>query len=58
VVDSFLIAHRAAVTSLAARHRLPAVYPFRYFTEVGGLCPTEAISSTIIGARRRIAIAS
>jgi hypothetical protein len=53
-----LIAHRAAVTSLAARHRLPAVYPFRYFTEVGGLCPTEAISSTIIGARRRIAIAS
>jgi ABC-type uncharacterized transport system substrate-binding protein len=35
--DSFLIAHRAAVTSLAARHRLPAVYPFRYFTEVGGL---------------------
>jgi putative ABC transport system substrate-binding protein len=35
--DSFLIAHRAVVTSLAARHRLPAVYPFRYFTEVGGL---------------------
>jgi putative tryptophan/tyrosine transport system substrate-binding protein len=35
--DSFLIAHREAVTSLAARHRLPAVYPFRYFTEVGGL---------------------
>jgi putative tryptophan/tyrosine transport system substrate-binding protein len=35
--DSFLIAHRAAVTSLAARHRVPAVYPYRYFTEVGGL---------------------
>jgi putative tryptophan/tyrosine transport system substrate-binding protein len=35
--DSFLIAHRAVVTSLAARYRLPAVYPFRYFTEVGGL---------------------
>jgi putative tryptophan/tyrosine transport system substrate-binding protein len=35
--DSFLIAHRAVVTSLAARHHLPAVYPFRYFTEVGGL---------------------
>jgi|SRR6266545_3649700 putative ABC transport system substrate-binding protein len=35
--DSFLIAHRAEVTSLAARHRLPAVYPFRHFTEVGGL---------------------
>jgi putative ABC transport system substrate-binding protein len=35
--DSFLIAHRAAVTSLAARHRIPAVYPYRHFTEVGGL---------------------
>jgi putative tryptophan/tyrosine transport system substrate-binding protein len=35
--DTFLIAHRAAVTSLAARYRLPAVYPFRYFAEVGGL---------------------
>jgi len=35
--DSFLIAHRAAVTSLAARHAVPAIYPFRYFTEVGGL---------------------
>jgi putative ABC transport system substrate-binding protein len=35
--DSFLIAHRAAVTSLAARYRLPAVYPFRSFTDVGGL---------------------
>jgi putative tryptophan/tyrosine transport system substrate-binding protein len=35
--DSFLIAQRAAVTSLAAHYRLPAVYPFRYFTDVGGL---------------------
>ena len=29
--------HRAEITSLAARHRLPAVYPFRYYTEIGGL---------------------
>jgi putative ABC transport system substrate-binding protein len=35
--DSFLNAHRAEVTSLAARHRLPAVYAFRFFTELGGL---------------------
>ena len=35
--DSFLIAHRAEITSLAARYRLPAVYPFRFFTELGGL---------------------
>jgi putative tryptophan/tyrosine transport system substrate-binding protein len=35
--DSFPIAHRAEITSLAARYRLPAVYPFRIFAEVGGL---------------------
>ena len=35
--DIFLNAHRAEITSLAARYRLPAVYPFRFFTELGGL---------------------
>jgi ABC-type uncharacterized transport system substrate-binding protein len=35
--DSFMDVHRAAVTSLAARYRLPAVYPFHQFPEVGGL---------------------
>jgi ABC-type uncharacterized transport system substrate-binding protein len=35
--DSFLNARRAEITSLAARYRLPAVYPFRMFIEVGGL---------------------
>jgi putative ABC transport system substrate-binding protein len=35
--DAFTVTHRAEVISLAARHRLPAVYPFRFFTEAGGL---------------------
>jgi putative tryptophan/tyrosine transport system substrate-binding protein len=35
--DSFTIAYRAEITSLAARYRLPAVYPYRSFAEVGGL---------------------
>jgi ABC-type uncharacterized transport system substrate-binding protein len=35
--DSFLFAHRAEVISLAARYRLPAVYPLRFFAELGGL---------------------
>ena len=30
-------AHRVEVTSLVARYRLPAVYPFRLFVELGGL---------------------
>jgi ABC-type uncharacterized transport system substrate-binding protein len=35
--DAFLIDHRAEIISLAARYRLPAVYPYRLFAEVGGL---------------------
>jgi putative tryptophan/tyrosine transport system substrate-binding protein len=35
--DCFLFAHRAEVISLAARHHLPAVYPYCYFTESCGL---------------------
>jgi putative ABC transport system substrate-binding protein len=35
--DSFMDVHRAEVTSLATRFRLPAVYPFRQFSEIGGL---------------------
>src|SRR6516162_642446 len=35
--DSFLVGHRVEVTSLAARYRLPALYTYRSFTEVGGL---------------------
>ena len=33
----FLNVHRVEVTSLAARYRLPAIYPFRLYTDVGGL---------------------
>ena len=29
--------HRVEIISLAARHRLPAVYPYRFFAEDGGL---------------------
>ena len=31
------IQHRDLIAGLAARHRLPAVYPFRYFVTAGGL---------------------
>ena len=37
VPDAFLSTHRVEITSLAARYRLPAVYPFRYYAELGGL---------------------
>jgi putative ABC transport system substrate-binding protein len=35
--DCLLDAHRAEITSLAARYRLPAVCPLRFYAEVGCL---------------------
>jgi putative tryptophan/tyrosine transport system substrate-binding protein len=35
--DSFLNAHRGEITSLALRYGLPAIYPYRFFPQVGGL---------------------
>src|SRR5262249_14920314 len=35
--DSFTLAHRVEITSLATRYRLPAVYPHGFFAEVSGL---------------------
>jgi putative tryptophan/tyrosine transport system substrate-binding protein len=31
------LAHRDLISALAARHRLPSVYPYRYFVTAGGL---------------------
>ena len=35
--DAFTIDHRAETVLLAARYRVPAIYSFRLFAEVGGL---------------------
>jgi len=35
--DSFTDSHRTQITSLAVRHRLPGVYPYRFYAELGGL---------------------
>jgi putative ABC transport system substrate-binding protein len=35
--DGFMNVHRAEIVSLAARHRVPAIYPLRFFPELGGL---------------------
>jgi putative ABC transport system substrate-binding protein len=37
IPDTFMINHRMQITALAVRHRLPAAYPQRSFTEAGGL---------------------
>jgi putative ABC transport system substrate-binding protein len=35
--DGFMNTHRGEIVLLAARYRLPAVYPYRFFAEPGGL---------------------
>jgi putative ABC transport system substrate-binding protein len=35
--DNFSYVHRGLIFALAARHRLPAIYPFRFMTREGGL---------------------
>jgi putative ABC transport system substrate-binding protein len=35
--DIVTYVHRELIIALAARHRLPAIYPFRYFPAAGGL---------------------
>jgi putative ABC transport system substrate-binding protein len=35
--DNFTTVHRHLIISLAARYRLPAIYPYRYFADDGGL---------------------
>jgi putative ABC transport system substrate-binding protein len=35
--DGFLNVYRTEIVTLAARYRLPAIYPWRFFTELGGL---------------------
>jgi ABC-type uncharacterized transport system substrate-binding protein len=35
--DPFLISRRKQLIELAARHTMPAIYPFRWFTDDGGL---------------------
>jgi len=35
--DAYFTGHRAEVTSLLGRYRLPTIYPYRFFAESGGL---------------------
>jgi ABC-type uncharacterized transport system substrate-binding protein len=58
--STLALVHRDLITTLAARHRLPAVYNSRYFATVGGLdlSLTDPIRSIPTGARLRTSIAS
>jgi putative ABC transport system substrate-binding protein len=53
IPDAYLTGHRQEVTSLAARYRLPTVYPYRFFAESGGLL---SYGNDILDNFRRAAI--
>jgi hypothetical protein len=39
--ETFTIAHRGEIASVATRHRLPAVYPYRLSLKLAAYSPTE-----------------
>ncbi len=51
--DALALAHRTRILDLAAKHRLPAMYPYREFVEAGGLM---AYGSSLGDLFRRAAI--
>jgi len=51
--DPVLVSHRREVTALAARHRLPAVYPFTELVEAGGLM---SYGPNLLDLHRRAAV--
>jgi putative ABC transport system substrate-binding protein len=51
--DTFTTVHRAEIRAMAARYRLPAVYPFRFFAQAGGLL---SYGSDTLDSYRRAAI--
>ena len=53
IPDAYMTGHRLEITSLAARYRLPTVYPYRFYPESGGLL---SYGADLLGNFRRAAI--
>jgi putative ABC transport system substrate-binding protein len=45
--ESFVSSHRAEIIALAARWRLPAVYPYRFYVEQGGMMSYGILSADL-----------
>jgi putative ABC transport system substrate-binding protein len=43
--SAFMLAHRDSIIAPAERYRLPAIYPFRYYAEGGGLISYGSVPS-------------
>jgi ABC-type uncharacterized transport system substrate-binding protein len=51
VPDNFSAIHRKVIIAAAARHRVPAIYPYRYFAAEGGLI---AYGADLLDLYRRV----
>ena len=49
VPDLFTAGHRDLIVEVASKHRLPAIYPFRFFVERGGLISYGAATTDLFG---------
>jgi len=49
VPDLFTAGHRDLIVAVAGEHRLPAIYPFRYFVERGGLISYGSETADLFG---------
>jgi putative ABC transport system substrate-binding protein len=56
--DAFIIGHRAEITSLTARYRVPAVYWSRFFAELGGLISYGPNGVAFSRVRKRVSFPS
>ena len=56
--DSTTLSNRDLVVAVAARHNLPAVYPFRAFVDAGGLMSYESIGTMSFYWRLHMSTAS
>ena len=52
------LVHRRAIMAMAARHRMPAIYPYGFFAREGGLLSMESFPPIISSAPRPMSIES
>jgi hypothetical protein len=50
------VQHRASIIAAAAEQRLPAMYPYRFFTVDGGLMSYGSLWATFTGVQRHTPI--
>jgi putative ABC transport system substrate-binding protein len=49
VPDLFTAGHRDLIVAVVREHRLPTIYPFRYFVERGGLISYGSVTEDVFG---------